>query len=525
MADALARPIAPTNSNSLSMPPPTTAPAPVPAPAPSAAPTEPQSTTEPASISAPAPLAPEPTSAPASTSALVPTTAPAPAPTSSPTPAPTLLTTLQSQIDALTDFSSRLQSLRALPPLILRSSGLSTRPLNSTSLSNLSNVNNVNGVNVNVGAPASEQVPLAQTVKRVLEEMKNVKGSLVGGKVQDALKAAEESEKREGLEGIGAGVRGRGRREVRKRRRSPTPESPRPYPAFHPKPTSVFPDLPPHSKPLSLSALPSYIREFNASAASGTARLHVWYSSDRLRPASASELKTPLVLRFLIPDVVKAYLTVGIASEIDEAGESGKDEKRMRMAVNGRTKAIGDGRGDGEGMIVVENITTFGSREQKPPHSQSEYLVFQRLSQHLLRMVQSTPRVPFQTLATMMVSYQTLFSTHCTVCQRVLSSEGYIPPVARIWRHEQEDPEEGQMQLTVQGQGQGQGQGQELQPLDTNGAMGANTNEVGAGGAVAVVAAEGVAVPGGEQLSIASREEGEGTLKGGWEARHVTCLK
>lgn len=76
----------------------------------------------------------------------------------------------------------------------------------------------MNGVNVNVGAPASEQVPLAQTVKRVLDEMKNVKGSLVGGKVQDALKAAEESEKREGLEGIGAGVRGRGRREVRKRR-------------------------------------------------------------------------------------------------------------------------------------------------------------------------------------------------------------------------------------------------------------------------------------------------------------------
>lgn len=256
-------------------------------------------------------------------------------------------------------------------------------------------------MNVNVGAPTSEQVPLGQTVKRVLEEMKNVKESLVGGKVQDALKAAEESERREGLEGIGAGVRGRGRREVRKRRyvrfpsylkvlqykyiiisglliscrRSPTPESPRPYPAFHPKPTSVFPDLPPHSKPLSLSALPSYIREFNASAASGTARLHVWYSSDRLRPASASELKTPLVLRFLIPDVVKAYLTVGIASEIDEAGESGKDEKRMRMAVNGRTKAIGDGRGEGEGMIVVENITTFGSREQVGPRALVVHLI------------------------------------------------------------------------------------------------------------------------------------------------------
>lgn len=124
----------------------------------------------------------------------------------------------------------------------------------------------------------------------------------------------------------------------------------------------------------------------------------------------------------------------------------------------------------------------------------------------------------------MMVSYQTLFSTHCTVCQRVLSSEGYIPPVARIWRHEQEEEEEGLGQLT--GQGQGQGQEKELQPLDTNGAIGTNANE----GTVAVVGAEGaVAVPGGGvggtgSLSVASGE-GEGTLKGGWEARHVTCLK
>lgn len=90
----------------------------------------------------------------------------------------------------------------------------------------------------------------------------------------------------------------------------------------------------------------------------------MWYSSDRLKPSSASELKTPLVLRFLIPDVMKAYLTVGIAYGSEEGSESGKDEKRMRMAGNGRMKAIGDGL---EGMIVVENITTFGSREQVRP--------------------------------------------------------------------------------------------------------------------------------------------------------------
>lgn len=34
----------------------------------------------------------------------------------------------------------------------------------------------------------------------------------------------------------------------------------------------------------------------------------------------------------------------------------------------------------------------------------------------------------------MLVTYEGLFETQCTVCQRVLSAEGSIPPVARVWR-------------------------------------------------------------------------------------------
>jgi hypothetical protein len=33
---------------------------------------------------------------------------------------------------------------------------------------------------------------------------------------------------------------------------------------------------------------------------------------------------------------------------------------------------------------------------QKPPHSQSEFTVFQKLSQWVVRMLQSSPRVPVQ---------------------------------------------------------------------------------------------------------------------------------
>lgn len=51
-----------------------------------------------------------------------------------------------------------------------------------------------------------------------------MRGLLVGGKVQDALKAAEESERKDGSGGgvDGVGVRGRGRREVRKRKYVPS---------------------------------------------------------------------------------------------------------------------------------------------------------------------------------------------------------------------------------------------------------------------------------------------------------------
>jgi len=156
----------------------------------------------------------------------------------------------------------------------------------------------------------------------------------------------------------------------------------------------LFPTFSPPLSPLTLSALSDYIRGFNIEHAQKAA-LHIWLSS----PEAPRDLAVPLLLRFSIPDVLTAFIT------LDHAQGSVADKAA------------------GEPVLMVENVTTFGSREkvrldapvissspsatyehltnrhrQKPPHSQSEYLVFQKLSQQIVRMIQSEPRVPFQTL-------------------------------------------------------------------------------------------------------------------------------
>ena len=101
---------------------------------------------------------------------------------------------------------------------------------------------------------------------------------------------------------------------------------------------------------------------------------------------------------------------------------------------------------------------------QKPPHSQSEFIVFQKLSQWVVRVLQSSPRIPLQSFIVsivmtirsirppltfffhllirsnralaseqdMLVSYESLFLEKCSLCKRFLSAEGYLPPVARV---------------------------------------------------------------------------------------------
>jgi hypothetical protein len=103
--------------------------------------------------------------------------------------------------------------------------------------------------------------------------------------------------------------------------------------------------------------------------------------------------------------------------------------------------------------------------DQKPPHSQSEFIIFQKLSQWVVRVLQSSPRIPLQSFIVsivmvpirsirppltflfhllirsngalaseqdMLVSYESLFLEKCSLCNRFLSAEGYLPPVARV---------------------------------------------------------------------------------------------
>ncbi|TFY79722.1 hypothetical protein EWM64_g4292 [Hericium alpestre] len=221
-----------------------------------------------------------------------------PAPSTQQAEAQPPLTKLQSQIDALTEFSARLQKLRQLPPLLLRPE---SDPIGSS---------------------------LPDVLRRALLEAHGARTTLLEETVQGALKAAAESESRDRV-----GIRGNARRDRRRRKRSPTPESPRPFPAFRPKTTSLFPSTSTGSS-LTLSQLPEYIRTFNAAHAKKAA-LHIWLSSSR----DSRDLRVPVVIRFLIPDVLRVFITVGHA---DGENDTPAEDR----------------------PLLIENITAFGTRER-----------------------------------------------------------------------------------------------------------------------------------------------------------------
>jgi len=291
------------------------------------------------------------------------------------------ISNVQSQIDLLGDLSKRLQTLRLLPHNVLRSEVVS-------------------------GAGAANQVlptpVLGDIFGKSTEDLRTLHAAAVEAKVQDALRAAAESERR-----VGTGIRdGDARREREKirRRRSPTPESPRPYLPLQQKVASPFPPLPAGVLPLTLDELPAYVREFNSTHAKKKVLLHIYLTPGRRESRS---IAVPVILRFLIPNVLRAFVTLGHEEGIDRAATE--------------TPAL-----------MVESLTVFGSREKKPPHSQSEFIIFQKLSQWVVRVLQLLPRVPVQSFMDMLVAYEGLFQEKCSICERFLSAEGYLPPVARV---------------------------------------------------------------------------------------------
>lgn len=235
-----------------------------------------------------------------------------------------------------------------------------------------------------------------------------------------------------------------------RRPRSPV-GSPQPYVPSPPRSWSLFGSGDEELPAMRAESLVEFVREFNrgnaaeektlkAGPALGRCKLAIWSRTKSIRDAlraGSTQFSSPVVLRFVIPDVLTAYMSL-IAR-------------------------------DAESALMVESVTAFGPRErvsshilvdssgftvmheQRLPHEQSDYVAFQGLSQHLAKMILSHPRVPVHTVVVgrhvvnvmiarahdgvqnVLVSYRGLFEDRCTSCERVLSAEGHIPPVARIW--------------------------------------------------------------------------------------------
>ncbi|KAH7923942.1 hypothetical protein BV22DRAFT_1047842 [Leucogyrophana mollusca] len=252
--------------------------------------------------------------------------------------------------------------------------------------------------------------------------VRDIADSLRSEKVQNALRAAQSSEEADKSE-----LSMVFRTESRKRKRPMSPVgSPQPYIPPPPPSSSLFPPVEDEPPPLRAEGLIDYIREFNlgrlgeyrdasvGDRAAPSCRLHIWsrtrmvlgdttinHKTSPTAIPAMQKLSSPLILRLTILDVLTAYVSLTFEREEDP--------------------------------LVVETVAAFGPREKKLPHMQSDYLAFQVLSQHIAKMVQSHPRVPFQTLLHLLTSYRGLFVDRCTSCERVLSADGHVPPVGRVW--------------------------------------------------------------------------------------------
>ncbi|EMD32105.1 hypothetical protein CERSUDRAFT_162186 [Gelatoporia subvermispora B] len=231
-------------------------------------------------------------------------------------------------------------------------------------------------------------VPQTALLRHEFQELREVSEALRAEKVQAALVAARESEAKDKSD-LGP-VR---QRENKKRKRAPSPESPQPYRPFEPKSSIIFPPLDEGASPIQLPELPDFLREYNRVDKSRSLQIH--------SPSRGQPLRCPVILRFTIRDVVTVYLTLDRSSQTSS--------------------------------LVVETASAFGPREQKPPHLHSDYTVYQKLSQQIAKMVQAQPQVPLQSVLSLLASYDGLFVQRCVACERVLSAESHIPPVARLW--------------------------------------------------------------------------------------------
>ena len=264
---------------------------------------------------------------------------------------------LESQIQALTDLSTRLQQLRNVPAWLYKS--------------------------------PNSMMPM-EPIREQFENLRQLGNNLTSEIVQEALKAARESEEKDKSE-----LTLKYRTDTNKakyvinssrgqfiqpafRLRTPSPDSPRYYESSLTKVSVPFPTLVGESIPLTLAGLPDYIRNFNK--ASAPSKLNIWVPTR----AEMGKLQDPVTVRLLLPDILVAYCALSTPTSrnglsVETVTVSGPREQVLNASSECVTNAD-------------------YSFPQTKPHSQSEYTVYQKVSQQIVKMVQTYPQVSFQQL-------------------------------------------------------------------------------------------------------------------------------
>ncbi|KIY44582.1 hypothetical protein FISHEDRAFT_61852 [Fistulina hepatica ATCC 64428] len=317
------------------------------------------------------------------------TAAPPPPPVE---PEQTKLALLQSQIHQLSDLYEKIVGIRQLPSQLLSMrTHLDFPPISSTFSS------------PHIPLASLQGAPAPPALRPEFKQLSSFNRTLSSDPVQKALRAAQQSAKADKT-----AIAPNCRRDVRKRRRAPSLASPQPYTDAslkRPKAASLFPrkNKEDERHPLRRDGLCACIRQFNRArlaesvGADPAVQLFVW--TKHPRTGKGLPKTGPLVLQLRIRDVLIAYLTVTNTPD--------------------------------DPMLVTENVVFFGPREQKSPHSHSQYAVYRHLSRQLTKVLVAEPHVDLEALLDMLCSYQGLFLDRCTNCNLVLSTDEHFPPIRR----------------------------------------------------------------------------------------------
>ncbi|KZS98591.1 hypothetical protein SISNIDRAFT_481312 [Sistotremastrum niveocremeum HHB9708] len=287
------------------------------------------------------------------------------------------LLALQSQLQRLESLAEKLDSIRSAPTAILN-----LRPLSD--------------IAVRHDQIKEKQDKLNSPITESFEHVKKFCEVVEAEELQAVLKVVNERGDVDSKSLDWKAIR-----ESRKRKHALPPDEPpsKVDESASGSQTQSFPPLAEHAKRVAPSTLFDYIKSRNRRNSKSTLRIWVPHNP----PPALGDI---VVLRFTIVDVLFAYLTL----EVSDDGATGS-----------------------ESAYAIESVNVFGSREQKQPHSHSEYSVFKKLTQFISGVLASHPDMPLQSLISLLDSCKDLFLVPCKSCARVLS-ENHIPPVARLWR-------------------------------------------------------------------------------------------